>query len=557
MRARSLSNPHPDNPAVLHARNVAHDRSGRPVLRDVSLSVGPRSCLGVIGPNGVGKSTLLQILAGDVVPDAGVVSIDPPGATVGYLAQEHERRGDERVIDMLARRTGVAGAEAELARAAAALASISPQAEVRYDEALTRFDTLGASTFVARAESVLLGLGVGEVSTWPVASLSGGQAAKVALATVELSRFDVILLDEPTNDLDFEGLERLERWVLQRRGATIIVSHDREFLERTVTGVFELDEHHHTGREFGGGWSGYLTERANVLRLAREAFEEYERQRGQLTQRAIRQRQWAIDGVKKETKSPPDHDKAQRDFRINRTEKLAQKARQSERALERLDVVEKPFEGWDLRFTIDEAARAGDVVVRLRDVIVERPTFRLGPLTLDVAWGERIVVSGANGSGKTTLIETMLGSLSPSRGERWMGPGVVVGALGQDRQALRGDRTLVRFVGDRCGLKESETRSLLAKFGLGASHVTRPTSELSPGERTRAELALFQARGVNLLVLDEPTNHLDLPAIEQLERALAGYRGTMVVATHDRRFLGAVQVTRSVTLVGGVVTGDS
>jgi ATPase subunit of ABC transporter with duplicated ATPase domains len=256
-------------------------------------------------------------------------------------------------------------------------------------------------------------------------------------------------------------------------------------------------------------------------------------------------------------KDPPDHDKAQRDFRLNRTEKLAHKARQTERAIERLDVVEKPFEGWDLRFRIDETARAGDVVVRLRDVTVARPNFRLGPIDLEVAWGDRLAVTGANGSGKTTLIDVALGSLPVTSGERWMGPGVVVGVLGQDRRSLQDEPNLVRFVGDRCGLTQSETRSLLAKFGLSAAHVTRPASELSPGERTRAELAVFQSLGVNFLVLDEPTNHLDLPAIEQLERALANFGGTMLLTTHDRRFLSAVDVSRTLELRDGVVSAQS
>ena len=556
MNARSLFNSHHDSTAVLSARNLTHDRSGRTVLRDVSFTIGPRSCVGVIGPNGVGKSTLLQIVAGLLTPDSGVVTLDPSGATIGYLSQEHDSREDETVLEALARRTGVAQAEAELVRAGTALTLDSTEAEERYDVALGRFESLGASTFAGRAETVLAELGVAAVAHWSTSSLSGGQAAKVALASVELSHFDVVLLDEPTNDVDFYGLERLEAWVRQRRGATVIVSHDRDFLERTVTGVLEIDEHRHTAQEFGGGWSGYLAERANALRLAREAFEEYERQRGQLTQRANRQRQWATEGVKNELKSPPDHDKAQRDFRINRTEKLAHKARQTERALERLDVVEKPFEGWDLRFTIDEASRAGDVVARLRDVTVQRPTFRLGPITLEVAWADRLAVNGANGSGKTTLIDALLGSVATTSGERWIGPGVIVGFLGQDRRALQGEHTLVRFVGDRCALTQSETRSLLAKFGLGAAHVTRPTSELSPGERTRAELAVFQALGVNFLVLDEPTNHLDLPAIEQLERALANFGGTMVLTTHDRRFLGAVELTRAIELRDGMVRAE-
>jgi ATPase subunit of ABC transporter with duplicated ATPase domains len=541
--------------AVLSALRVTHARAGRTVLDDVSFKVGPRSRLGVIGPNGVGKSTLLQILSRQFPPDGGTITLDPPGATIGYLAQEHERRGAETVRDALARRTGVTEAEAVFIAAAGDLATNSRDAARRYEEALHVFDSLGTSTFDARMQTVLDELGVAALAGCETSTLSGGQEAKVALASIELSRFDVVLLDEPTNDLDFEGLRRLESWVRRREGATVIVSHDRAFLERTVTSVLELDEHHHTAEEYGGGWSGYQAEKANALRLARESFEEYRRQKEHLTSRAQRQRRWAEDGVRKEIKNATDHDTAQRDFRINRTEKQASKVRHIEKALDSLEVVEKPFEGWDLRFSIDEVKRAGEVVARLRGVVVERATFQLGPIDLEISWGERITLTGRNGSGKSTLIQVILGALEISSGERWLGPSVVVGVLGQDRRALQGDHDLIRYVCGRSALSVSEARSVLAKFGLGASHVTRPARLLSPGERTRAELATFQTRGVNFLVLDEPTNHLDLPAIEQLEGALASYKGTLLLTTHDRRLLEAVDVSRSLEMVAGLVIG--
>ncbi len=553
----SVSRSYSNTPAVLSARNLTHDRDGRTVLRDISLSVGPQGCLGVVGPNGVGKSTLLQLLAGWEIPDSGSITLDPPNATVGYLAQEHDRRPHETVRENLARRTGVLDAEARLISAGVELASNTPGAEDHYDQALVRFNSLGAGSFDARVASVLDDLGVSAVADNLTSALSGGQEAKVALAAIELSRFDIVLLDEPTNDLDFSGLRRLEQWVRSHDGAMVIVSHDRAFLERTVKTVLELDEHSRTAREFGGGWAGYQAERFNTQRLAREAFEEYQERREQLSTRATRQRQWATDGVRKELKNPRDHDKAQRDFRINRTENLAHMARQTERQLESLQVVAKPFEGWDLQFSIGETTRAGAVVVNLSDVVVQRAAFRLGPIDLEIGWGERVALTGANGSGKSTLVQALLGTLALTSGERWVGPSVVTGVLGQDRRALSGDHDLVRYVGDQCGLPKSETRSLLAKFGLNAAHVNRPTRFLSPGERTRAELAIFQGRAVNFLVLDEPTNHLDLPAIEQLESALKNFAGTLLLVSHDRQLLDAVDVTRTIELRGGKTLGRS
>lgn len=547
----SVSHPSFTTAAVLSARKVTHDRGGQTVLREISLTVGPHDCVGVVGPNGVGKSTFLQLLAGWETPDSGSITLDPPNATVGYLAQEHDWRSHETVRENLARRTGVLDAEAELIRAGVELAANTPGAADRYDQALVRFESLGAGNFDARVASVLHDLGVGDVADNLTSALSGGQEAKVALAAIELSRFDIVLLDEPTNDLDFSGLSRLDQWVRSHDGGLVVVSHDRAFLERTVKTVFELDEHSRTAREFNGGWSGYQAERFNAQRLAREAFEEYQERRQRLTIRANRQRQWATNGVHKERKNPRDHDTAQRDFRINRTENLAHRARQTERQLESLEVVEKPFEGWNLKFSIGETARAGAVVVNLNDVIVDRGAFRLGPINLEIGWGDRVAVTGANGSGKSTLVQALLGTLDLTSGARWVGPSVEMGVLGQDRRMLSGDYDLARYVGDICGLAKSETRSLLAKFGLSASHVERPTRLLSPGERTRAELAIFQGRGVNFLVLDEPTNHLDLPAIEQLESALRNFAGTLLLVSHDRRLLEAVAITRNFELESG------
>jgi len=539
--------------AVLAVTHLTFERGGEVVLRDISLKVGPRSRVGVVGPNGAGKSTLLQVLGGLLAPHSGSRSLDPPSATVGYLAQEHERRAQETVREALSRRTGVAAADDELRFAARDLALNTREASERYDLALTRFDSLGASTFDARLETVLSGLGVANVMDASTSALSGGQEAKVALAAIELSQFDVVLLDEPTNDLDFKGLIRLEEWIRRRVGGLVVVSHDREFLERTVTSVLEIDDHSHSAQEFGGGWLGYQTERANALRLAKEAFESFQLQKQQLSARAERQRQWAVVGVRNEKKKATDHDTAQRDFRINRTEKLASKARQSERALERLEEVEKPFEGWDLRFRIDEVQRAGDIVARIDEVILTRPAFTLGPLTLEISWGERVALTGENGSGKSTLLQVMLGELEPTSGSHTIGPGVFTGVLGQDRRVLNSDYDTVRYVSDRCALALSETRSLLAKFGLGAAEVTRPANTLSPGQRTRVELAIFQALGVNFLVLDEPTNHLDLPAIEQLEQALASFTGTLLLTSHDRRLLEALHFTRTLAMDNGLL----
>jgi ATPase subunit of ABC transporter with duplicated ATPase domains len=559
--------------ATLVARDISQERAGRVVLDHLSLSIGPDTCLGIVGPNGVGKSTLLQVLAGLMVATSGSLRLDPPEATVGYLAQEHIVEGTETVRQAILRRTGVAAAEAELAEAAAGLEGGRPNDNDRYDVALARYEALAAGDPDARLATTLADLGLGiEVADQAVRTLSGGQEARLALAVIMLSRFDITLLDEPTNDLDFDGLARLESFVQRQHGGMVIVSHDRTFLDRTVTSVLEIDEQH-AGQLYGGGWAGYLVEREVSRQHAADAFATYDAARRDLRSRVQRERQWATSGVTKEKRSPRDNDKAQRDFRINKTEKLASRARRTERAIDALDVVEKPWEGWDLRFSIEQAPRSGAVVVRLHDAVLQRGDFTLGPFDLEIGWADRLALVGPNGSGKTTLVECILGRLALAAGTRTMGPSVVVGELGQDRRLIgtsaAGSRTngadgvhaadgvfgasppgltVVDALMRNSGLVLSEARSLLAKFGLGADTVTRHPASLSPGERTRAELAAFAASGVNFLVLDEPTNHLDLPAIEQLESALEQFDGTLLLVSHDRRLLEQVSVGRRLEL---------
>jgi ATPase subunit of ABC transporter with duplicated ATPase domains len=509
------------------------------ILDNVTLSVTPERRLGVVGPNGVGKSTLLRLIAGEGRPDSGRVSRMPATLTAGYLPQERDRRSGETLLEYLSRRTGIDAAERELERAASALGA-GAEADDRYAAALDRFLALGGGDLEARGGQVASELGLPVSLEREIASLSGGEAARVALAAILMSRFDVLLLDEPTNDLDFDGLERLERFLASRDGGLVVVSHDREFLDRTVTRIVEIEPGSRQVREWAGGFSEYEAARDAARATAYEHFEQAEERRREIEALLARRRQEARAGAGLGERTGGADRRG--------TNALRSKVRLAERALERADRPAKPFEPWELRLRLEAGERAGDRVASLDGAVAVRADFTLGPINLVLGRAERVLVTGRNGSGKSTLLGMLLGELPLAAGSRFVGRRTVIGTLEQGRGAYDGDEPLLERFRRRAGMRPEEARTLLAKFGLGADHVGRLCSSLSPGERTRAQLAELQTRRVNLLVLDEPTNHLDLEAVEQLESALEDYDGTVVLVSHDRRLVQRFGATRTVRL---------
>ena len=332
---------------------VVRSFGARTVLDHVDLTLGPRSRLGLVGPNGAGKSTLLRLLAGLDEPDEGRVERTPASLTVGYLPQEHDRRAGETLLAYLARRTGVAEAEAAVERHTA---HWSPDA---YAAALERFLALGGADLEPRARATCAELGLSVSLDQETATLSGGEAARAGLAAILLSRFDVLLLDEPTNDLDFDGLDRLERFVDGFAGGLAVVSHDRVFLDRTVTRIAEIDPWTGTLREYAGGWSDF--EAARALALERQ----YD---------GVRAIAGANAGGAGAPERPPQPGTCRRAAMTNRrgTHALMTKVRQAERALERVEHVDKPYEPWELHLSLGAAQRPGDRVASLEGAVGER-----------------------------------------------------------------------------------------------------------------------------------------------------------------------------------------
>ena len=555
--------------ASLVASGLAGGYGHRTLFDGLDLTVAPGDVVGVVGANGAGKSTLLRLLAGVDEPQAGTITLNPGDAFVGWLPQEHERIPGESVADYVGRRTGCTRATLDMDAAAAMLAT--PEAAPpgvdpgdAYSVAFDRWLASGAADLDERLPVVLADLGLASGGTVgpesAMTALSGGQAARVGLAALLLSRFDIVLLDEPTNDLDLDGLDRLERFVREQRGGVVLVSHDREFLTRCVTTVLELDLAQSSNRVFGGGYDAYLEERETARRHAREAYDEFADKKADLVGRARTQREWSSQGVRNAMKKAPDNDKIRRKASAESSEKQAQKVRQMESRIARLEEVDEPRKEWKLEFSIGAAPRSSAVVSTLSGAVFRQGDpatgeFVLGPVSLQINGGDRIGITGPNGAGKSTLLRGLLGRQAPNAGTASLGSSVAIGEIDQARAQLDGTKPLAEAV--EAILSEwpqGEVRTLLAKFGLRADHVSRPVDELSPGERTRAALALLQARGVNVLVLDEPTNHLDLAAIEQLEQALEAYDGTLLLVTHDRRMLDTVRLDRHWRVEDGTVT---
>jgi ATPase subunit of ABC transporter with duplicated ATPase domains len=538
--------------SLLAARGVSFSYGAATVLSDVELTVAAGDRTAVVGQNGAGKSTLLRLLAGLERPDSGEITAT---GSVGLLPQERDRRPGETMLGYVARRTAVSAAEHAMQAAAEEMAGGGPgDPESAYASALDRYLALGGPDLEARAAEVGAALGLPADLSRRASGLSGGQAARLALAAVLLARFDVILLDEPTNDLDLGGLELLERHLTGLRGGLVVVSHDRFFLDRVASTVIQLDQHSHRAIRYGGGFAAYQAELERDRAHAREEYEAYAGKRDELIQRARRQREWARSG-ERSANSPAarrkEPDKNIRHARAEGAQQTGAGAAAAIREAGRLEVVEEPRKEWELRLRFGSAKRSGDVVAVLAGAVVDRGSFRLGPVDLQLAWADRMSVRGANGSGKTTLIEAILGRVPLAAGRRSLGPSVVIGEIDQARRTFDPARPLLDAFCAHTGQNPGEARTLLAKFGLGAEDVLRPAGSLSPGERTRADLALLVRAEANLLVLDEPTNHLDLAAIEQLEQALEQYDGTLLLVTHDRRLLERIPVTRQITVTDG------
>jgi ATPase subunit of ABC transporter with duplicated ATPase domains len=534
--------------ALLIASSIIKNHGARTLLDAIDVRVDAGTRLAIVGPNGSGKSTLLRILAGLESPDGGDVR---RLGSVGYLPQLADGdRGRATVRETILAAVGVTSAARELDRLQARLEGGDLDAVEPHAAALERWLDLGGADAEARLNVAAEELGLSdEFFDRRLATLSGGQAARAGLAALTVARFDVVLLDEPTNHLDVDGLDRLAALLDERDGGVVLVSHDRAFLERAASDVLEIDAGTGTATLYAGGWETYERERDAARARARAEYDQAVTRKAELEAAITETRRRAAANISRFKAKPADGDKNAKEYVMSRAEGAQSRARKMGTRAERIEIPDKPRDPARLRLHLTADERRGEWVVALEGVVAERGDWRIGPVDLAVAHGDRVLLSGPNGSGKSTLLAVMTGALEPVAGVRRVAPGAVIAQLGQGREALTtSDRPLAKVVRALTGLDEADARTALASFGLGADMAERPAATLSPGERTRAELAVLAQLRARCLLLDEPTNHLDTDSLEALEDALDGWPGALVVATHDRRLRETLALDKEVGL---------
>ena len=505
------------------------------ILADVSFSINAGERVGLIGPNGCGKTTLLRILTGQEAPDQGVVTPTSPGLRIGYLAQGFEPDPALTVGELLQQVSGTgSAAEAELSALAAALAGDPANRDLQsaYDDALRRVAAAGSF----RPAMILDALGLARVGKEQTAGiLSGGQKTRLALALVLLSEPNLLLLDEPTNHLDIEMLEWLEAWLNDFRGAALIVSHDRTFLDHTVTRILDLDAETHTLRAYEGNYSAYLEQ---YLAERERQTQEY---RDQVYE--IRRMQEDIARTKQQSLRVEQTTTSRQPGVRRIAKKVARKALSRQKKLDRyLDAderVEKPRQSWQMKLAFNTPQHLGHDVLAMENLAVGYAGYPplLSEINLHVRSGQRIVLTGPNGQGKTTLLRTIAGRIAPLAGSLRLGASVQVGYMAQEQETLDPERTALETIQRLAPFDETEARAFLHFFLFTGDDPLRPARWLSYGERARLSLAALVAQGSNFLLLDEPINHLDIPSRVRFEQALAHFDGTILAVVHDRYFI--------------------
>ena len=524
---------------MLSIHNLSKNFGIQPILQNINFNISAGERMGLIGPNGCGKTTLMRILAGLEHLDSGNVASTRPNLRIGYLAQGLEFDPGQSLHSALGLDSDSQNdPSAEIESLALALSQNPGDAELQaqYDSALYKLSTVGT-----QPSAVLEPLGLSHFpADTPIAHLSGGQKTRLMLAKVLLEDPHLLLLDEPTNHLDIEMLEWLEDWLNHFNGAVLIVSHDRTFLDNTVTTILELDATTHTIRAFDGNYTNYLEQKLLEYDKQAQAYQDQQDELAQLRRAAKHVRSLTV--MKKGGKADGG-DKFAKGFFGNRaTKNVAGRAKHIESRIEHIlteEKVDKPHGAWKLKLDFGAPDhQSKDVLVTDNLSIgytLEKPL--LTNINVFIRAGQRIVLTGPNGAGKTSFIRTVVGKISPLSGSFRLGGATKLGYMAQEQELLNPALNSVQTIQSISAINETETRNFLHYFLFKGDAALRPAGDLSFGERARLQLAVLVAQGCTFLILDEPINHLDIPSRERFEESLENFNGTILAVVHDRSFI--------------------
>lgn len=502
---------------ILNCNDICKSFDGTDILSHCSFHVNDHEKVAIIGINGAGKSTLLKIILGEIPADSGSV-VFSKDITVGYLAQNANVEGSNTVYDeLLCVHSELLGLENMLrdyeAKMQTADADSMNTIVERYSSLSHEFEQKGGYLYKSQLIGVLKGLGFEESDfTRTIDTLSGGQKTRVALGKLLLTQPDIIFLDEPTNHLDMESIKWLENYLLNYRGSVVIISHDRYFLDKTVTRVIEIED----GKlmDFSGNYSDFAAKKAIIRNMQ---MKEYLNQ-----QREIKHQEEVISKLKQ----------------FNR-EKSVKRAESREKLLAKIDRVDKPHEVQDnMRLTLEPQVLSGNDVLSVRDLSKSYEELLFDEVSFEIKRGEKVALIGKNGTGKTTLLKILTELIKADTGAFTLGSNVSIGYYDQEQHVLSDDKTLFEEIQDTYpDMNNTRVRSTLAAFLFTNDDVFKRVGDLSGGEKGRLSLAKLMLSKANFLILDEPTNHLDVTSREILENAINNYSGTVLYVSHDRYFI--------------------